>query len=200
MRILPAQTGIADAIELLKNGGIVLHPTETCYGIACDLSNHHAVEKVFLLKKRSFDQPISALFPDIEMAGLYVEWIDGALELAKKNLPGPFTLVLPLKKDAPKKLFPTPEEHNETIGVRISSDPIAHALVNGFESVLSTTSANLHGQPNLYDPAAIIAQFSDNTADDILLLDGGVLPERAPSTIMIHKKGVWSVVRQGEIT
>jgi L-threonylcarbamoyladenylate synthase len=185
MRVLPLTPQAIDlALSVLEGGGIVAHPTETCYGLACDLTNPSAVARLFALKKRQPDQPISALFSSLHHAKEYVEWNAKADDLAKKHLPGPLTLILPLHSNTPNTLFPTPRnERRTTIGVRISSHPIAQELVERFGKPLSTTSANIHGQPASYSTQEIVAQFPDDPPD-VLLIDGGPLPLRPPSTII----------------
>lgn len=186
MRVLPLTSKTIDlAIFVLKEGGIVVHPTETCYGLACDLTNPSAVARLFDLKKRAPNQPVSALFPSQEEAELYSVWNSRARELAEKHLPGPLTLILPLRTDAPYQLYPTSTsvERSTTIGVRISSHPLAQELVKRFGKPISTTSANIHGQPAAYTPDEILSQFLDDLPN-ILLLDGGHLPLRPPSTII----------------
>lgn len=173
------------AISLLERGGIVAHPTETCYGLACDLTNPTAVARLFAMKKRPLDQPVSALFPSQEKAELYSVWNDYARELAEKYLPGPLTLILPLRTDAPHQLHPLPTSLKRltTIGVRISSHPLAQKLVEIFGKPISTTSANIHGLPATYSTEEMTVQFLDFTTD-VLLLDTGPLPLSPPSTII----------------
>lgn len=176
MRVVtPDSAGIAEAVAVLKAGGVVAHATETCYGLACDLRNPDAVAKLFAIKKRPPHMPVSALFPDAAEAKLYVTWNDRAEELAK-DLPGPLTLILPMRTDAPMLLHPTADDSAMTIGVRVSPHPTALALVKAFGSPLSTTSANMHGNPNPYDTAAI--------APCDLLIDDGTLPANPPSRVV----------------
>src|SRR5262245_56720739 len=109
MRLLPVSAGaLQEALSLLQNGGVVAHATETCYGLACDLRNPDAVTRLFVIKRRPLTQPVSALFASVEDAKRYVEWNDRAEELARTYLPGPLTLILPLRPDAPARLFPMP--------------------------------------------------------------------------------------------
>jgi len=108
MSLLIQLPDIDAAIATLKAGGIVMHATETCYGIACDLTNPDAVKKLFAIKKRPEQQPVSALFSSIESAKLYVDFSDRALELAQKYLPGPLTLVLPTNTKPPSQIFVCP--------------------------------------------------------------------------------------------
>src|SRR3989338_1205412 len=110
MRILPASTeGIEAALAVLARGETVMHATETCYGFACDLTNPEAVARLFKIKQRSPDQPVSALFSSIDEAKKYVEWNDRAGELAKEFLPGPLTVILPMKTKAPHTLYCIPD-------------------------------------------------------------------------------------------
>jgi L-threonylcarbamoyladenylate synthase len=201
MRILPAATGLDEALAVLRDGGIVAHATETCYGFACDLSNPDAVTNLFVLKNRSFDQPVSALFASAEEAKKFVEWNDRAEELAKKHLPGPLTLILPFRSNAPYRLFPLPPpapiestqqpnfqlstlNSQLSLGVRVSSHPLAQRLAAAFGNPLSTTSANLHGQPNPYSIDDIVRQFENEEIQPDLILDSGVLTPTPPSTVI----------------
>ncbi len=183
MTILPdTSIGIARAIQILQKGGVVAHATETCYGLACDMSNPSAVAKLFRIKRRPTHQPISALFPSVKVAKKYVRWNAAADELADRHLPGPLTLILPLLATAPHQLYPTPGG-GITVGVRVSPNPIALALVEGFGAPISTTSANIHGQPNPYSAEDIAMQFETSDGPDVIL-DSGTLPPTPPSTVV----------------
>src|SRR3989338_2395240 len=188
MRILPAdQEGALDeAVTIIRNGGIVAHPTETCYGLACDLTNTEAVGKLFRLKERPAQKLVSTLFASVDAAKKYVEWNAKAEELAEKYLPGPLTIILPLK---------VPLHGWATLGVRISSSPFVQKLVKLAGVPLSTTSANIHGQPNPYSSADIVKQFSEKSIQPDLILDGGELPVSPPSTVVEIKGDKVSVLR-----
>jgi L-threonylcarbamoyladenylate synthase len=142
-------------------------------------------------------QPVSALFPTVNAANAFVTWNVRAEELAVKHLPGPLTLILPLRDDAPATLLPTPDG-GMTIGVRVSSHPVALSLAQSFGGPLSTTSANLHGQPNPYAIATMLAQFADGEAPD-LILDSGMLPQVPPSTVIDLTGGEGEIRRAGTI-
>ena len=187
MRVLPASvTTLSEALTVLRTGGVVAHATETCYGLACDLSNLTAVSKLFAIKHRPPAQPVSALFASRPQAQQYVEWNERAEELADKHLPGPLTIILPIRKDAPKQLFPIthPSQHIATLGLRISSHPLAQSLVEAFGSPLSTTSANVHGEPNPYDAHSIAKRFIEEEWQPDLVIDSGHLPQVPPSTVI----------------
>lgn len=214
MQVLPPDTdGLQTALSVLRRGGVVAHATETCYGLACDISNPDAVLKLFQIKHRSELQPVSALFSSIDEAKKYVEWNEKAEELAAKHLPGPLTLILPVRQSTPFSLFTTPSSNQptnnqpfdraqggqpKTVGVRISSHPLAQQLVTAFGKPITTTSANLHGQRNPYDVQTIIAQFESQSVQPDLILDSGTLLEVPPSTVM-DLTGEGNILRVGGV-
>ncbi|MBU2213466.1 threonylcarbamoyl-AMP synthase [Patescibacteria group bacterium] len=194
MQILtPSEAAINVALQTLEDGGIVAHATETCYGLACDMTNPEAVEKLFLIKERNPNQPISALFPTVEATEGWVEWNDEARELAAKELPGPLTIVLPCIKE---EIFPTsPLHYSTTLGIRVSSHPIAKELSEKFGKPISTTSANVSGEPCAYSAENIIGQFKDKEHKPDLILDSGQLEERSPSKVVSFIKDEPQVLR-----
>lgn len=215
MYLLPASSGftlsnsegLPEALAILREGGIVAHATETCYGFACDVTSLGAVCNLFALKNRPYNSPVSILFPSLEEAKKYVEWNDAAEMLAAKYLPGPLTLILPIRKGAPFRLSsiplpPPPMEEVEKgrggIGLRISSHPLAQRLVTEFGKPLSTTSANLHCFPSCYSAQDILAQFRDQPIQPDLILDSGELPRTPPSTVMDLTAGK-TVKRKGAV-
>lgn len=203
MRVVPAngEKGLREAANVIRKGGIVAHPTETCYGFACDLTNPEAVRKLFALKQRPEDQPISALFSSVAEAKKYVEWNKQAEELARKYLPGPLTIVLPLKarKNAKYHLSINGTKGARTVGVRISSHPIARQLAQLCSVPLSTTSANIHGKPEPYSVQEIQVQFEGQKLQPDLILDSGRLPLTKPSTVVVVKGDTIEVVRIGGV-
>jgi len=185
---------IITAVKTLNEGGIVAHATETCYGLACDLSNPDAVAKLFALKQRPEHMPVSVLFASVDQAKEYVQWNDAAQKLADEHLPGPLTMIL---ESINNDLIITPQqvtsnEQRVTIGVRISSSPIAQALVEAFGSPISTTSANIHGQPNAYS----IDQLRQEGIEPDFIIDSGELPEVAASKVIDLSEGKEEVLRK----
>ncbi len=194
-----------EILKVLAAGGVVAHATETCYGFACDLTNPLAVQRLFALKQRPADQPVSVLFSSLDEAKKFVVWNEHAEELARKYLPGPLTLILLLQSDAPIHVYPTPlkaqsSKLKATLGIRISSHPLAQELAKRFGKPLSTTSANLHGQKNTYSPAEIIDQFSSQPVQPDLVLDSGTLPKTPPSTVIdLTASSKQRILRKGSI-
>lgn len=200
MHITPFnESSLARALGILAKGGVVAHATETCYGLACDLNNIDAVKKLFAIKERPGHQPVSGLFTSVNEAKKFVDWNDRAEELSK-HLPGPLTMILPMKSDA--NLHPTAEASTgaQTLGVRVSSHPHAQALVAAFGSPISTTSANVHGMPNPYSAEDISQQFAGKSAVPDLILDSGTLPRNPPSTVVDCTKEEVEQRRKGDLT
>ncbi len=194
MQILPAAKGMELALKILRSGGVVAHATETCYGFACDLRNPDAVNKLFAIKQRPLDQPVSALFVSVDDAKKYVEWNDEAQKLADEYLPGPLTIILKQKK--PVLLIPCPLP-GPTLGLRVSSHPVATELIERFGSPLSTTSANIHGKPNPYSADDIVNQFNNQEFRPDLILDSGKLLPTPPSTVIDLTRPEKNVLRKG---
>lgn len=175
------------------------HATETCYGLTCDLTNPSALKKLFDIKARPYSQPVSALFATLDEAKKFVIFSDRALELAQKHLPGPLTLVLPVRTDSPQKIAVVAEGSVPTIGVRISPHPIALALAMGVGKPIATTSANVHSQPNPYSVADLETQFGSQKILPDLTLDSGVIAPEPPSTVAEVIGNTVKVLRQGDV-
>ncbi|OGJ69647.1 threonylcarbamoyl-AMP synthase [Candidatus Peribacteria bacterium RIFCSPLOWO2_02_FULL_51_10] len=200
--VLPfSKQALNQALEILKSGGVVAHATETCYGFACDLSNPEAVKRLFDLKKRPYDSPVSALFPTVAEAKKFVEWNEEAGKLAKKYLPGPLTLVLPIKN--PPSFLPSPGTGEGSgvgaLGIRISSHPLACELAERFGKPLSTTSANVHGEKNTYSAAEIIEQFMFQEIKPDMIIDSGKMIETPSSTVIDLTSGKGKMLRKGVV-
>jgi L-threonylcarbamoyladenylate synthase len=198
----PTDTGVDEAVRILQRGGVIIHATETCYGIACDLRSMDALKRLFDAKQRPYTQVVSALMADEEMTKRYLHVSPRAQELMDAHLPGPLTIILPSKEEGTEKIAvcpaPTPPS---TIGLRISSHPLASLLVHRFGFPLATTSANLHGKDNPYSLADVLAQYGEHPPLDAFI-DSGELPHVPPSTvialqgeeIVVHRQGTTRVV------
>jgi len=187
---------IRKAVEMLRNGGVVVFPTETAYGIAADATNSRAVEKVMAIKGRVAGKAPPLIVADLKMAEKHALLSPIFDQLISKLWPGPLTIVSPIRKES--TLSPLVVQDN-TIAVRVSSHPIAHALSQALGVPIVATSANLAGEPACYDIESIKKQFNFQLLQPDLYLDDGVLPMRQPSTIIAEKNGRIVVLRQGEI-
>ncbi len=175
---------IERAISALTSGSIIVYPTETSYGLGADATNDRAVKKIIAIKKRSKSKKISVAFSDLKMAKKYLVITKDAEKLAKAFLPGPLTLIVESKAKPTKK-----------IGFRIPDHKFVLSLIRKFGKPITTTSANISGEGDLYKIKDVIRIFSHKID---LIIDGGNLAKRKPSTVydVLDKK----ILRKGPIS
>lgn len=141
---MSSRTAIDDAVAALRAGGVVLHPTEAVWGLACDALNPAAVAAVYALKQRPADKGLILVAADVEMLRpLLAPVPEARMRAALATWPGPHTWVVPAAADAPPWLCGA----RGTLAVRVSAHPVVQALSRGLPGVLVSTSANLSGQP-----------------------------------------------------
>ncbi|OGP28951.1 MAG: threonylcarbamoyl-AMP synthase [Deltaproteobacteria bacterium GWB2_42_7] len=180
-------------LDVFKKGGIIAYPTETFYGLGVDPFNETAVKKLFNLKGREADKPISILVKDKKMLAEVAEEIPlSAEKLIKKFWPGPLTIILKAKKSIPITL----RAGTGTIAVRISSNTITQKLLEAIDSPITTTSANPSGKKSPVTASEVMNYFK-NKVD--LILDGGVLSGKLGSTIVDVTEGDLKIIRAGDI-
>ena len=186
---------ITHAINVLRNGGIIAHATETCYGFACDPFNEKALARLYALKKMAHTKPVALLVPDLKTAEQFGVFTPNARELAQKYWPGPLTIIVKRKKELPSFLNPgTP-----TIGMRVPDHELSLDFVKAFGGPLVTTSANITTQPSPYSAEEIKAQFKNEKLKPNFVIDSGVIPYNPPSTIVDCTSVTPVVIRQGSI-
>lgn len=192
----PEPRKIKQAADILRSGGIIVYPTDTVYGLGCDILNHQAVEKV--CKIRHLDPTkamLSLICKDLSQVSEYAWQLDNQVfRLLKKNLPGPFTFILKSGNSVPK-LF---KNKKRTIGIRIPNNPIALALVEEMGRPILSTSMKMDSEADdfdeyLTDPFEFREHFEKITD---LVIDGG-LGGQEPSTLVDCSKSEIEIVRQG---
>jgi len=164
---------IVEAADIIKGGGLVIYPTETCYGLGANALDESAVKKVFVVKKRALGKPISIIVSDLEMWEKCAYINESAKRLIEKFLPGPLTIALK-KKDVIPDIVSV-----KSIAARIPSHPVALLLVKEAGVPITATSANISGRSPLYSAQKAFATFKK---DVNLILDAGRLPRRRPSS------------------
>ncbi len=186
---------INNAIEVLKNGGLVVFPTDTVYGLLVDATNQKAVEKLIEFKNRPPGKPIS-VFVNEKMINDYVEVSEKSSQLLKQLLPGPFTIILPSKHNVSSLL----ESETGTLGVRIPDNELIAKLVAAFGKPITATSANLGGQSPHYSVNSLLHQISKEKHKLIdHITDGGQLPRNKPSTVVDLSQQEMKIIRQGDV-
>lgn len=199
MKTIPAELIVVpEIVRALQAGQTVVYPTETSYGLGADATNPVAVAQLFAIKKRQAEKSMLVLMSDVTMAKQYVAWSEVLDELARKYWPGALTVVAPLKPNtfiSPGVIGP-----NNTIAFRVTSHPLASALVAGLGRPLVSTSANISAQASPYDCDTVRRMFENETDQPDWILDAGNLPVRSPSTIVQLAPGEpLQVLRQGEV-
>ena len=189
----PEPRKINRAIEVLQQGGIIIYPTDTVYGIGCDLLNRKAIErlcKVLDIKPNKLD--LSFICHDLSHISEYAKRIDTPVfKILKKALPGPFTFILESSTKVPKIL----DVNKKTVGIRIPDHPIPRKLVEALGNPIITSSIKDDDRIKEYttDPEEIYADFK-HLVD--IVIDGGA-GGNIPSTVVNCVDNEMSIVRQG---
>ena len=187
---------IKETIAVLKSSGLIIYPTETCYGIGADATNPQAVKKVLEFKGERKNKPILIAVADQKMASDYVQINEIAENYYRNFLPGPVAVVSKSKG----KVAPGIESANRTVGIRISDYPLILKIIKTFGKPITSTSANTTGKKTPYSLGDIQKYTSRKKLDLIdLFLDAGQLPINPPSTVVDTTMNEPKILRQGEI-
>jgi tRNA threonylcarbamoyl adenosine modification protein (Sua5/YciO/YrdC/YwlC family) len=180
---------INKAVDTLRNGGIIIYPTDTVYGLGCDIFNKDAVEQIYMIKNETDTKLFSFLCSDLKDISKYAKVSNFAYKSMKKLIPGPYTFVLPAAKDVPKKLW----TKRKTVGIRVPDNEIARILVSELGNPIISTSATTRKGELLFDPLEIKAMF--NTSVDLMLSMGGL--NGTPSSIVDLSGDEAEIIREG---
>ncbi|MEO6728628.1 MAG: L-threonylcarbamoyladenylate synthase [Candidatus Dojkabacteria bacterium] len=184
------------SLKVLKEGGLIIFPTETSYGMAVDASNEDAVSKLLKYKQRPPGKAISIAVNSKDMASQYVEINSTADNIFDKFLPGPVTIVSNSKHIVDSRL----EAENGTLGIRIPNYKFVLDLVTAFGKPITSTSANVGGGKTPYSIKDILDGLSENKLELIdLAIDAGDLPRNPPSTVIDTTNEDLKIYRQGRI-
>lgn len=184
---------IKEAAEIIKNGGLVIYPTETVYGLAADAFNRIAILKVFGAKRRPLDNPLSVAVKDLEQADELSYTNRYARKLAKAFLPGPLTIILKKKALLPKELTAGLDK----IGIRIPDHPVALRLIE-LAGPITATSANISDQPAPKTAKGAKKQLGERVN---FVLDAGKCKIGQPSTVVdLSVDGEFKILREGSIS
>ncbi|MCL2029364.1 MAG: L-threonylcarbamoyladenylate synthase [Deltaproteobacteria bacterium] len=167
---------IQRAVDILAGGGLIIYPTDTQYGLGCDLTQKKAVEKVYRLKKRDPKSPFSFICSGLTDIAQYAKVSNFAYRTMKRLLPGPYTLILDATRLVPQLMLTKRHE----CGIRVPDHAIVQALVTALGRPIINTSAALDNGPAPAEPRDLEELFK-NQVDAVI--DGGPVPGR-PSTII----------------
>ena len=192
--VLPEGERIAEAVAILKRGGVIAFPTETFYGLGADAGNEEAIKQIFSIKGRDFRNPIPLIVGKKEALADLVEDIPALAEtLMTQFWPGPLTLVF----KASVRVNPGLTAGTGKIGLRISSHPIATALAQALGGPMTATSANLSGKKECSSAGDVLDQIGGRLDG---VIDGGLTAGGLGSTILDVTCDPPRILRHGAIS
>uniref|UniRef100_UPI004047D16A L-threonylcarbamoyladenylate synthase n=1 Tax=Polaribacter sp. TaxID=1920175 RepID=UPI004047D16A len=189
----PNPKEIAKVVKVLQNGGLIIYPTDTVYGLGCDITNSKAMERVAKIKKIKLEKAnFSFVCNDLSHLSDYVKQIDTAtFKILKRALPGPYTFILPGSTSLPKDF-----KKKKTVGIRIPDNAIAIAIVKALGNPIVSTS--IHDDDDIIeyttDPELIFEKWQHKVD---LVIDGGYGDNEA-STIIDLTNDQPEVIREGK--
>lgn len=186
----PQQRLINQVVQELRSGATICYPTDTGYGIGCDMFNQKAIKKIIQIKQRPKDKPFTFMCQDLKNISEYAHVSNNAYRLLKKNLPGPYTFVLPGTKLVPKLM----SSKQKTVGIRVPDSNICQQLLQTLGNPIINTSVPYENDPppiEAYDIEMLIGNRVD------LIIDGGpAYPD--PSTVIDLTGDTPEILRDGK--
>jgi tRNA threonylcarbamoyl adenosine modification protein (Sua5/YciO/YrdC/YwlC family) len=187
--INPQSRLIQKAVDTLAKGGIVVYPTDTHYGIGCDILNKKAIERIYQLKQRNKSKPFSFICSGLKNISNYAKVSNYAYKTMRRLLPGPYTFIIEGSKLVPKIML----TKRKTAGIRVPDHKICLELVAGLGNPIITTSATLPDGSILND-ASLIHDVFKNRLD--LVIDGDIVSGK-PSSVISLINDAPVVIRKG---
>ena len=187
--INPQSRLIQQAVDILTKGGIVVYPTDTHYGIGCDILNKRAIERIYQLKQRHKSKPFSFICSGLKNISDYAKVSNYAYKTMRRLLPGPYTFILEGSKLVPKIML----TKRKTAGIRVPDHKICLELVGGLGNPIITTSATLP-EGTILNDASLIHDVFKNRID--LVMDGGQVAGK-PSSVISLINDTPVIIRKG---
>lgn len=189
------EASLARAVRLITEGGVIVYPTDTVYGLGADVTNPEAVARVRACKGRATNKPILVMVAGMAMFERYAHITPTAAKLAERFLPGPLTMVLEARDESLSAIAGA----DGSVGFRMPDHQLCRTLCSEVDRAVTSTSVNRAGMPQPDNVQAMLRQLGANASEIDLVLDVGILPESYPSTI-VDVRGVSPVlVRAGAI-
>jgi len=194
---IPDKKIITGAVKIIKQGGVVMYPTDTAYGLAADIESREGIKKIFSIKGRMQNKTLPLIAGSTEMAGRYVEWTPIGKKLARKFWPGPLTVILTSRilHHASNQFL----AYRGKIAIRVPDNKIAQMISSELGRPITSTSANISNHPECYSVAEFLNQAIGNKWLPDLILDAGWLKQRKPSTIVDATGKKIVIMRKGAI-
>lgn len=188
------ERAVENCAEIVKNGGVIVYPTDTVYGIGCDPFNEEAIERIFRIKHRVNEKALPVLASSLRDLERIVEITNSVKKLARKFWPGPLTIICPL---IDRTISPKLTANSLSLAVRIPDNLCTLSLLK-FTRYLVGTSANISGQGSIKSPTHL---SSTTLADFDAVLDGGTLNKHLHSTVIrLDDNGTVTIARNGPVS
>jgi tRNA threonylcarbamoyl adenosine modification protein (Sua5/YciO/YrdC/YwlC family) len=185
----PQMRLIRKVVDVLEDGGVIAYPTDTFYGIGCDIMNKKAIQRVYQLKQRDQKKPFSFICSDLKNISDYAKVSNYAYKTMRRMLPGPYTFILEGSKMVPKMML----TKRKTAGIRVPDHPICMELVRELGNPIISTSAATPDGEIFYDPS-LIHDYFGNRID--IVIDGGPVSGEPSSVISLYDDEP-EVIREG---
>ncbi len=185
----PQERQIQRVVNILQKGGIVAYPTDTYYGIGCDIMNKKAIEKIYAIKQRDKNKPFSFICPDLKDISTYAKISNFAYRNMKRLLPGPYTFVLSGSRMVPKIML----TKRKTAGIRVPNNKIALLLSKELGNPIISTSAT-DPDGNIFEDPSLLHDYFGNRLEAVI--DGGPVPG-APSSVISLIDDIPEIIRYG---
>nr|CRH05304.1 Conserved protein of unknown function. Putative translation factor (SUA5) [Candidatus Magnetococcus massalia] len=186
----PQQRLIRQAATILQQGGVIVYPTDSTYGLGCTLSNRRGLERIQRIKQLDANHQLSVLCADLSEISQLAMVNNPTYRLLKRCLPGAYTFVLQATREIPKKVLP----RRKTIGIRVPEHNICHALLEEVGEPLLNTSVKLPGFETIHTDPSLIREALEHQVE--LVIDGGILPEH-PTTVVDLSGDEIEIIRKG---
>lgn len=181
---------VQSALEVLGRGGIILYPTDTVYGLGCDLFHREAIERMYRIRRLPHTKPLAFTCADLKEVAQYAHVDNFAYKIMKRILPGPYTVVLRATKLVPKRVV----SKSKTVGIRVPDHPVPLAIAAALGHPIVTTSASDAADTPISNPDELLDRFA---GDIDLLINAGPIPA-LHSTIIDLSGSEAVVLRQGK--
>lgn len=185
----PQKQRIRETVKILQGGGVLAYPTDTIYGIGCDIFSKKGLDRIQQLKGRDKNKPLSFICSDLSHISQFAKVPNYAYRIMKRLLPGPYTFILEASSEVPRMLMPK----RKTVGIRVPDNAIVLSIVKELGHPLITTSANFSGEDVISDPFEI-ERLMGKQLDAVI--DGGKLSGDA-STVIDLTGSAPEILRKG---
>jgi tRNA threonylcarbamoyl adenosine modification protein (Sua5/YciO/YrdC/YwlC family) len=184
----PEPRKIRRAVDALSSGGVIAYPTDTVYGLGCDLTNKHAIERLYAIKGMDRSHPLAFVCPDLSNIARYALVDNQVYRVLKRFLPGPYTFILPATREVPKLV----QMKRKNVGIRVPACEATRALARELGRPIISSTAARPGQEPMVDPHEIDDEFHGLA----LVLDAGA-GGLVPTTVIDLTTTPPEIVREG---